>query len=118
MHDRPGALPVGPRAGKKNIDVMMHDFLTAWLVDGDTLAAFGYFSKRSYACMTEDRDDGSAIDRGIGTIRVDCAEGSARGPGTTHLAGRLDGRRSPGDARAQAGHAAVSLPLRHLFHTG
>ena len=62
--ERPGALPVAPRAGRKNIDAMMHDFLTAWLVDGDTLGAFSYFSERSYACMTEDRDDGSAIDRG------------------------------------------------------
>ena len=45
--ERPGALPATPRAGKKNIDAMMHDFLTAWLVDDDTLGAFSYFSERS-----------------------------------------------------------------------
>lgn len=57
---RPGALPVTPRAGKKNIDAMMHDFLTAWLVDNDTLGAYSYFSERSHACLTEDRDAGPA----------------------------------------------------------
>ena len=85
--ERPGALPVAPRAGRKNIDAMMHDFLTAWLVDGDTLGAFSYFSERSYACMTEDRDDGSAIDRGAApSALIAGAEARARGPGTTHLA--------------------------------
>lgn len=51
---RPGALPTTPRAGRKNIDAMMHDFLTAWLVDNDTLGAYSYFSERSHACLTED----------------------------------------------------------------
>ena len=57
---RPGALPATPRAGKKNIDAMMHDFLTAWLVDNDTLGAYSYFSERSHACLTEDGDGGPA----------------------------------------------------------
>ena len=51
---RPGALPATPRAGKRNIDAMMHDFLTAWLVDNDTPGAYSYFSERSHACLTED----------------------------------------------------------------
>ena len=35
---------------------MMHDFLTAWLVDNDALGAYSYFSERSNACLTEDHD--------------------------------------------------------------
>lgn len=55
--ERPGTVPTTPRAGRKNIDAMMDDFLTAWLVDGDSLAAFSYFSERSFACITEDQND-------------------------------------------------------------
>lgn len=62
----PGAfgIPKTPRAGKKNIDVMVNDFLTAWLVEGDAMAAMSYVSERSYACLSQDMDDPSNYDIG------------------------------------------------------
>jgi hypothetical protein len=54
-HDRSQEIPREPRAGKKNIDVMMHDFLTAWLLEGDVMAAMGYVSDRAYACLARTR---------------------------------------------------------------
>jgi hypothetical protein len=57
-------IPRTPRAGKKNIDVMVNDFLTAWLVEGDAMAAMGYVSERSYACLRQGMDDPSNFDLG------------------------------------------------------
>ncbi len=70
MHDRSHDIPREPRAGKKNIDVMMHDFLTAWLLEGDVMAAMGYVSNRAYACLAEDRDDPMAFDRGMAPFQM------------------------------------------------
>ena len=70
MHDRSRDIPREPRAGKKNIDVMMHDFLTAWLLEGDVMAAMGYISNRAYACLAEDRDDPMAFDRGMAPFQM------------------------------------------------
>ena len=64
------ALPKIPRAGKKDIDVMVSDFLKAWLVEGNTVAAMGYVSERSYACLAEDTPDPSAFDRGIAPFQI------------------------------------------------
>jgi hypothetical protein len=69
-HDRSHDIPQEPRAGKKNIDVMMHDFLTAWLLEGDVMAAMGYISNRAYACLAEDRDDPMAFDRGMAPFQM------------------------------------------------
>jgi len=46
----------------------MDDFLKAWLVEGDVMAAMGYISERSYACLAEDRDDPSTFDRGMAPL--------------------------------------------------
>ena len=64
------ALPRVPRAGKKNIDVMANDFLSAWLVEGDVMAAMGYVSERAYACIAQDADDPSAVDRGMAPFQL------------------------------------------------
>jgi hypothetical protein len=64
------ALPRVPRAGKKNIDVMANDFLSAWLVEGDAVAAMGYISERAYACMAQGADDPSAVDRGMAPYQL------------------------------------------------
>jgi hypothetical protein len=69
------ALPRIPRLRKKNIKVMVPDFLQAWLVEGDVVAAMGYVSERSYACLAQDAPDPSAFDRGRST--VDSCDGSA-----------------------------------------
>ena len=53
-----------PRIGDKTIDLMMEDFLKAWLVDGDIPAAMGYISARSLACVAEDSEDPLSFDRG------------------------------------------------------
>src|SRR4030095_646778 len=64
------ALPKVPRAGKKNIDVMVPDFLQAWLVEGDIVEAMGYVSERSYACLAQDTPDPSAFDRGLAPFQI------------------------------------------------
>ena len=64
------ALPRVPRAGNKSIDVMVNDFLSAWLVEGDIVAAMGYVSERAYACIAQNADDPSAIDRGMAPFQL------------------------------------------------
>ena len=63
-------LPKVPRAGKKNIKEMVPDFLQAWLVEGNVVAAMGYVSERSYACLAQDAPDPSAFDRGLAPIQI------------------------------------------------
>jgi hypothetical protein len=65
-----GVLPKVPRAGKKDIEAMVSDFLHAWLVEGDIVAAMGYVSERSYACLAEDAPDPSAFDRGLAPFQI------------------------------------------------
>jgi len=64
------ALPKVPRAGKKSINVMVPDFLQAWLVEGNVVAAMGYVSERSYACLAQDMPDPSAFDRGLAPVQI------------------------------------------------
>ena len=63
-------LPTIPRAGKKNIKEMVPDFLQAWLIEGDVVAAMGYVSDRSYACLAQDAPDPSAFDRGLAPFQI------------------------------------------------
>ena len=66
----PLAVPTVPRAGKATIEVMVHDFLNAWLVEGDIMAAMGYVSARSYACLARESDDPSNFDRGLAPFQL------------------------------------------------
>jgi hypothetical protein len=66
----PLALPRVPRAGKKDIQVMARDFMQAWLVEGNVVAAMGYVSERAYACLAEDAPDPSAFDRGLAPFQI------------------------------------------------
>jgi hypothetical protein len=59
-----------PRVGRKNIDVMVQDFLNAWLVEGDIIAAMGYVSERSYACLAQDSDNPADFDRGLAPVQL------------------------------------------------
>lgn len=68
--DKAFTLPHVPRVGNKSIDAMVHDFLTAWLVEGDTVAAMGYVSNRSYACLAQASDNPSAFDRGLAPFQL------------------------------------------------
>ena len=68
--DQTYALPKTPRAGKKDIDVMAHDFLNAWLVEGNIAAAMGYVSERAYACLAQDREDPTDFDRGLAPFQL------------------------------------------------
>ncbi len=54
-----------PRVGSKDADVMMEDFLKAWLLEGDIRAAISYISPRAHACMAEDSADPASFDRGM-----------------------------------------------------
>ena len=63
-------LPTVPRAGKKNIKEMVPDFLQAWLIEGDAVAAMGYVSSRSYACLARDAPDPSSFDRGLAPFQI------------------------------------------------
>ena len=49
---------------------MAPDFLQAWLVEGDVVAAMGYVSERSYACLAQDTPDPSAFDRGLAPFQI------------------------------------------------
>jgi hypothetical protein len=53
-----------PRIGDKNVDAMMHDFLTAWLIDKNIRAAMGYVADRAYTCLALDTEDPFRLDRG------------------------------------------------------
>ena len=64
------ALPKVPRAGKQDIKEMVPDFLRAWLVEGDIVAAMGYVSERSYACLAQDMPDPATFDRGLAPIQI------------------------------------------------
>jgi hypothetical protein len=65
VDERSGLIPSKPRIGDQKIEEMVNDFLKAWLVDGDMLAAMSYVSDRSYACVAQDGDDPLSVDRGI-----------------------------------------------------
>jgi hypothetical protein len=78
-----------PRAGRKNIEVMVHDFLNAWLVEGDIIAAMGYVSERSYACLAQDSDNPADFDRGLAPFQLMINMKSARESLGTHSS--LDG---------------------------
>jgi hypothetical protein len=65
----PVALPKAPRAGQKTIDVMVRDFLQAWLIEGDVIAAMSYVSPRAYACLAPDAADPS-FDRGMAPFQL------------------------------------------------
>jgi len=54
-----------PRLGKKPVEMMMEDFLKAWLLEGDISAAMNYVSPRALACLANDSDDPSSFDRGM-----------------------------------------------------
>jgi hypothetical protein len=70
LKDRTFSVPSAPRAGKQPIDVMVNDFLHAWLVEGDVMAAMGYVSDRAYACLAEDSDDAADFDRGMAPVQL------------------------------------------------
>ena len=44
-------IPDVPRAGQETIENMMHDFMSAWLLEGNILDAMGYISARAYPCV-------------------------------------------------------------------
>jgi len=59
-----------PRIGKKTVPAMTQDFLTAWLVEGNAVAALSYVSDRSYACMAQDADNPAGFDRGLAPFQL------------------------------------------------
>ena len=64
------ALPKSPRIGRKPIDVTVNDFLQAWLVERDVIAAMGYISERAYACLSQDSDNPAEFDRGMAPFQL------------------------------------------------
>jgi hypothetical protein len=50
--------------------VMVNDFLRAWLVEADVVAAMGYVSQRAYACLAQDAADPSEFDRGMAPYQL------------------------------------------------
>jgi hypothetical protein len=66
----PLALPKAPRIGRKPIDVAVNDFLQAWLVERDVIAAMGYISERSSACLSQDSDNPADFDRGMAPFQL------------------------------------------------
>jgi hypothetical protein len=68
--ERSNRVSYTPRAGKASIDAMMNDFMKAWLIEGDTLAAMSYISERAYSCLAQDLDDPTTFDRGMAPFRL------------------------------------------------
>jgi hypothetical protein len=68
--DKSTIVPATPRAGNKSIDLMVDDFLRAWLVDGDLTGALSYVSDRAYACLAQDADDLARFDRGMAPFQL------------------------------------------------
>ncbi len=56
-------IPDVPRAGKETIENMMHDFMSAWLLEGNIVEAMGYVSERAYPCVA--LDAGGDVDLGM-----------------------------------------------------
>jgi hypothetical protein len=111
-------LPRTPRAGNKTIDVMVNDFLTAWLIEGDVIAAMGYVSDRAYACLAQDSENPSDFDRGMAPCQLMVNLKAAHDAlGTrSSLDGLVVGTRltKPGLRRA----AAASRAVCHLRRAG
>jgi hypothetical protein len=63
-------LPSKPRAGDKPIDVMVQDFLTAWLVEGNISEAMGYVAPPALTCLALDEDDPETFDRGMAPFKL------------------------------------------------
>ena len=106
------ALPKIPRAGKKDIKAMVPDFLRAWLIEGDVVAAMGYVSERSYACLAQDALDPSAFDRGLAPFQILVNLKAARDAIGSH--GSLEGL-TTGAPLAIPGLRAVSHPHQSQF---
>ena len=68
--DKSRGIPTTPRAGKKNVDAMATDFLQAWLVEGDVIAATAYVSSHAYACLAQEGEDPSSLDRGMAPFQL------------------------------------------------
>jgi hypothetical protein len=68
--DKSQGIPAAPRVGKKDIDVTAADFLQAWLVEGNVVAATGYVSQHASACLAREGDDPSALDRGMAPFQL------------------------------------------------
>lgn len=66
----PLALPKTPRVGRVTVDTAINDFLNAWLVEGNIVAAMGSVSERAYACVAQDSDDPSNFDRGLAPFQL------------------------------------------------
>ena len=116
---RPVAIPTTPRLGKKNIDAMVNDFLTAWLVEGDIVASMGYFSERAYACLARDSDNPADFDRGLAPVPADGQhEGGPRCAWTAGVAGQGRRRRAarpcPRSARSGNRTRRSSSSTRYL----
>ena len=50
--------------------MLVNDFLNAWLVEGDIVAAMGYVSERSHACLARDSDEPSTFDHGVAPFQL------------------------------------------------
>jgi hypothetical protein len=108
----PLAMSKTPRIGRKPIDAMVNDFLRAWLVDRDIVAATGYISERAYACLSQDSDNPADFDRGMAPFQLMVnmkAASDALGPRTS-----LDGL-VVGTRLTMPGLRAVRQPYHPQF---
>ena len=73
-------IPIYPRAGKEAIEEAIHDFLSAWLVEGQSNQAAAYLSDRAYACVALELEDPESFDYGTAPLemmaRLDAAKES------------------------------------------
>ena len=106
------ALPKAPRIGRKPIDVTVNDFLQAWLIERDVVAAMSYISERAYACLSQDSDNPADFDRGMAPFQLMVnlkSANDALGPQTS-----LD-RLTVGTRLTMPGLRAVKQPYHAQF---
>lgn len=64
-------VPPFPRAGSDTVEDAAHDFLTAWLVEKNSVEAMAYFSRRAYNCMAlKYGTEGEPFDYGMAPLRM------------------------------------------------
>ena len=76
---------------------MAEDFLKAWLVEGNAIAAMSYVSEHAYACLAQDSDDPLEFDRGMAPFQLLINLKAAHNSLGPHHFPRRTGRRHTAD---------------------
>ena len=95
---------------------MTNDFLNAWLIEGNIIAAMGYISDRSYGCLADGGIAPASMDRGMAPYQLMMNLKAARDALGAHtsLEGLTTGVRLA-TPTLKVVAAVASRPVRHLL---